>query len=366
MPLVEWGALVVVLGLLFARATSPDPRIGDDDFGVFFAGAAAIAGRHSPYDGDFVSPPWFALALVPFTLLPLPAARAIWLGLNLGLLLVASALASRLVGLEWPIRRVFLVGALTGLIPAVEFGLHLGQNSLLVWVLVLAALLFAADGWFAPTGMLLSLALLKPHIVWLFALGTAVLAWRQRSLRTLLGASALTLVVLAAASGVVAPDSYADLLSLRPRTWDYWGSTLALPAFLAWLSGAQWLGVLLYLPAALLGGAAVARLWDRRAPQSLPYAASLTACATLALAPYAYSYDAVLLNLPLLWILVRARHAKDRAVQASVVILATAVLAVAALERPADYSATRFFGLLAPLLVLAAVWLLRRQTPSAE
>src|SRR5439155_7199768 len=63
-PLVEWGALAVVVGLLAVRATSPDPRIGDDDFGVFFTAAAAIAGRRSAYVGDFVSSPWFALALV--------------------------------------------------------------------------------------------------------------------------------------------------------------------------------------------------------------------------------------------------------------------------------------------------------------
>ena len=219
-----------MLGLLAVRASSPDPRIGDDDFGVFFAAAAAVAGQGSAYVGDFVSPPWFALALVPLTALPLPAARALWHGFNLALLLAATALASRLVGLAWPVRRVCLVGALTGLIPAVEFGLHLGQNSLLVWVLVLAALRLAADGRFAATGTLLALALLKPQLVWLFAIGVAALAWRQRRLRALLGAGALTLVVLAAASAVVAPDSYADLLSLRPRTWDYWGSTVALPS----------------------------------------------------------------------------------------------------------------------------------------
>ena len=356
----------MVVGLLVVRATGPDPRVGDDDFGVFFAAAAAIAGRHSPYVGDYVSPPWFAMALVPLTALPLPAARALWLGLNLGLLLAASALASRLVGLDWPIRRVFLVGALTGLVPAVEFGLHLGQNSLLVWVLVLAALLFAADRRFAATGVLLALALLKPQLAWLFGVGMTALAWRQRSLRALVGAGTLTLVVLATASAVVAPDSYADLLSLKPRTWDYWGSTLALPAFLAWLSGAQWLGALLYLPTALLGGAVVARLWDARASESLPYAASLTACATLALAPYAYTYDAVLLDLPLLWILARVSDAWDRALPVSVVIFAVALLAVVVVERPADYAPTRFVGVLAPLVVLGAVWLLERQRWPAE
>jgi len=256
---------------------------------------------------------------------------------------------------------VLLVAAVTGLVPAVEFGLHLGQNSLLVWVLVLTALLLAADRRFAPAGVLLALALLKPQLLWLFAVGVGAVAWRMRALRALLGAGALTLLALVAVSAVVAPDTYADLLALRPRTWDYWGSTVALPPFLAWLGGGEWLGVLLYLPAALLGGALVARLWAKRAPQDLPYAASMTACTTLALAPYAYPYDVVLLNLPLLWLVARVREAKGPALRRSLLLVAVALVAVLVLERPADYGPTRFVGLLAPLVVLGVVWLLQWQ-----
>jgi hypothetical protein len=164
-----------------------------------------------------------------------------------------------------------------------------------------------------------------------------------------------------AVSAAVAPDTYADLLALRPRTWDYWGSTVALPPFLAWLGGGEWLGVLLYLPAALLGGALVARLWAKRAPQDLPYAASMTACTTLALAPYAYPYDVVLLNLPLLWLVARVREAKGPALRRSLLLVAVALVAVLVLERPADYGPTRFVGLLAPLVVLGVVWLLQWQ-----
>jgi hypothetical protein len=331
---------------------------------VFYAGAAAVVARRSPYVGDFVSPPWFALALVPLTAIPLPAARALWLGLNLALLVAAIALAARLVGLDWPARRVALVAAIAALVPAVEFGLHLGQNSLLVWVLVLAALQLAADRRFAASGALLALALLKPQLVWLFALGTAALAWRQGSLRAFLGTGALTLVGLAALSALVAPDSFADLLSLRPRTWNYWGSTVALPPLLAWVSGAEALGVLLYLPAALLGSAAVVRLWASRAPVNLPTVASLTACATLVLTPYSYAYDAVLLGLPLLWIAAHLRQVGSRRRGWPVAILAASLLAVFFLERPADYAPTRFVGLLAPLVVLGAVWLLQRWTSS--
>src|SRR4051812_27961858 len=83
---LEWLALALAVAILTVELASADPRIGDDDFGVFYAGAAALAAGQSPYVGDFVSPPWFALVLAPLTVLPLPAARALWLALNLALL----------------------------------------------------------------------------------------------------------------------------------------------------------------------------------------------------------------------------------------------------------------------------------------
>ena len=40
-----------------------------------------------------------------------------------------------------------------------------------------------------------------------------------------------------------------------------------------------------------------------------PYLAALTACATLLLTPYAYPYDAVLLQLPILWLIAEVQRA---------------------------------------------------------
>ena len=55
----------------------------------------------------------------------------------------------------------------------------------------------------------------------------------------------------------MAPDAYADLLALRPQTWNYWGSTVALPPLLATLTGSQVGAVGLYLPLAVAGSLAL-------------------------------------------------------------------------------------------------------------
>jgi hypothetical protein len=344
---------LVLVAVLTAQLTGPDPRIGDDDFQVFYGGAAAIAAGRSPYVGDFVSPPWFALALAPLTLLPLPAARAVWLALNLVLLLVAAMLAVELVGLRWPPRRVALAAALYAVWPPVEFGLRLGQNSVLAWVLILGALRAAQKEQYPISGALLALAAVKPQLVWLFAVGLAVRAGKRGRLATLLASAGAVLAGATLAVAAIAPESYAELLAGQPRTWNYWGSTVAIPPLLATATGSPVLAVALYLPLAAAGTVMVARQWS--IGTDLPYLASISACATLLLTPYAYPYDALLLGLPALWLVARAADRDRLSPLGRALVAAVAVLGLVILERPADYDASRFLGLLPPLALLIAL-----------
>src|SRR4051794_14110706 len=118
-PALEWLAVLGAAGLLVWQLATPDPRIGDDDFQVFYTGAAAFAAGHSPYVGDFVSPPWFALALVPLTALPLDLARGVWLAVSCALLLATTVASARLVGLAWPPRRLLLAALTFALWPPI-------------------------------------------------------------------------------------------------------------------------------------------------------------------------------------------------------------------------------------------------------
>jgi hypothetical protein len=350
-PAGEWLAAGALALLLAARLAAPDPRIGDDDFGVFLAGARALAQGASPYVGDFVSPPWFALFLLPLTPLPDALARGVWLALNLLLLGTGTALAAGLVGLCWPPRRVLLAALLLAHWPPVEFGLRLGQNSLLAWGLGLLALAAAQRGRFAASGALLALAAIKPQLGWLVALGLVAWAARQGRAARLVGAGVLTLLLLAGAIALAAPASYVDLMALRPRPWNYWGSNIALPAALAALVGQGVWAWGLYALVALGGSAGVlAGWWRLRA--SLPALAAYTAGATLLLTPYAYPYDAVLLGLPLLALVARLRGWRP---WTATLLLAALGIALVLLVRPADYTPSRFFALAAPPLVLAAL-----------
>lgn len=347
-------ALALALGGAFLayRLATPDPRLGDDDFQVFYAGAAALAAGESPYVGNFVSPPWFALMLVPLTALPLPAARAVWLALNLALLGASTALAARLVGLHWPARRLALTALLFALWPPAEFGLKLGQNSLAVWALLLLALHAAGRRHWSAAGVWLALSAVKPQLGFLYAAGLAVAAARQGALVRLLTPGAMVLLALAGAAALAAPAGYAALAAGAPRPWNYWGSNVSLPALLGAFVGREPWVFALYAVGAGLGAALVATRWART---PLADTAALTAPATLLLTPYAYPHDAVLLQLPLLWLIAwAARRSWPAPRQAAALGLAGA-LGVWALERPADYTVWRFLGLLPPLGLLLAV-----------
>jgi Glycosyltransferase family 87 len=357
---LEWLAALVAAVLLAWQLASPDPRIGDDDFQVFYGGAAAIAAGRSPYVGDFVSPPWFAVALVPFTWLPLETARGVWLAGNLALLLATTVGCARLVGVAWPARRLLLAALLFGLWPPLEFGLKLGQNSLLVWALVLAALLAARAGRFGAAGALLALALVKPQLAFLYVAGAGIWAARGRGLARYAGAGGAAVAGLGLLVLLVAPDAYTDVLAVRPRTWNYWDSTVALPPLLTTLTGSQLGGVALYLPLAIVGSLALVSQWAHDNAADFPYLAAVTACATLLLTPYAYPYDAVLLQLPILW-LVAAATTRPRGEWSRCLPLAALALAgLWLLERPADYTAWRLLGLLPPLGLLLAMLGTRR------
>ena len=114
-------------------------------------------------------------------------------------------------------------------------------------------------------------------------------------------------------------------------------------------------GFLTYLPLALFGTGLLLACW-RDPAVDLSWLGAITACGTLLLTPYAYPYDAVLLELPLLWLVARAPAMLGGwpLVLGSILLL---LVALWLLERPADYTAWRFLGLLPPLGLLALlVW----------
>src|SRR5262249_40729970 len=115
-----------------------------DDFPIYWSAARALLAGRSPYDvgaglHGYVYLPWFALALSPLALLPLPVAATCWYVLNLvfiGFAAVALLEALEVAGV--PRRGGVLARASLPLAGLCHDTLVLGQaNLLLLWLVAL-------------------------------------------------------------------------------------------------------------------------------------------------------------------------------------------------------------------------------------
>jgi glycosyl transferase family 87 len=312
--IVEWAA-VLLLALRFALWLKEQDGLLDPtefaDFTNFYAGGWNLLHGRSPYDhagtlrldpkpdGFYVSPPWFALLMLPFAALPYSLAARLWLGLLLGLLVATVTLAGRLSGLRLGWRRVVLLSlALTLWLP-VEDNLRNGQCSLLVSTSALAATLAVKQRRLGLAGGLLALASIKPQLVFLLGLGLALWSWRrERSLALVLTAGGLVGLGLLIVTAV-APTWIVDVRGGRIQTVDYWATTVTVRTLLATLDGPTPLTEALAVLILLAGSAVVLIRWTRP-DRDLAELTGLTLALTLLITPYAYHYDYLMLMLPLL------------------------------------------------------------------
>ena len=115
-PWVEWSAVFVLAWLVARWLTDPIYGPYQTDYLAYFypAGRQMLQGL-SPYtfvteEGTgFVFPPWLALLLVPYALLPLGVSAACWLATNLALLGLSVVLTARLCDIRAGLGRLLLV-----------------------------------------------------------------------------------------------------------------------------------------------------------------------------------------------------------------------------------------------------------------
>jgi hypothetical protein len=132
------------------------------------------------------------------------------------------------------------------------------------------------------------LLVLKPHVVLAVGLSTIVLLVRDRAWRAL-GAAAAAIAVVVALSLAISPEAIGAIVGRSgSKAGIAWATTWALP---------------LPLAAALLALAAAASVLALRALRSPAAAIAIAAAFSLAIAPYAQPYDALLVvpALALLW-----------------------------------------------------------------
>jgi hypothetical protein len=295
------------------------------DFRVYYAAARVVLAGGDPYDYGQVAdmlrqitgyvgnnayyyPPWFVLAMAPVALLPLSAARGVWIAVNLGLLLGGLALLAD--ALDWKVRgwRRWLA--------------WLGAFYLFGWVCLkfeqIGIALFSCTAWAlwalrrdrdVQAGLAMALLLTKPNVTFL---AFAYLAFASRRTRPRAALwTMLWLVVLAGVGTLLLPGWTAQLwdpefgmgltwLMDGPGRVQHARRLCTLPFWLA-----QWgiQGAPVYV---LYGALAAAGLWlaitSQRLRSDLAYGTGVGMTFTLLLTPYALMYDYAVLIVGLLWV----------------------------------------------------------------
>jgi hypothetical protein len=299
-------ALCGIAAVIFARSGSAQA-----DFLSFWAAGHLAVGGHPSAAYDlaqhravevqavpgvgvlpFPYPPPFLLALLPFGLAPYWIAFAAWIALTAALYLVASR---RIIEPRFSFAQA-----------AAGANFITGQNGFLTSAIFIGGTSLLESRPFIG-GAMLGLLCLKPQLAIL--LPVALLAGREwRAIGGGIVSGVAMLLIALVAFGM---DSYRGFLAL-------------LPQFAEWLSAERWpLGELastfamlrsfgvpaaaamaIHGAVALAATALTARAWALKLETRIP----ILAAATLLITPYLLTYDALVLSLPLAWLLRDSRN----------------------------------------------------------
>ena len=310
------------------------------DFYCMWQGARLVASGADPYDesiwrdatgglhpnpaggltvsscpGRYGYPLWTALLMLPFGVLPLPAAAVAWMGVSLLAVAIGSAASWRAVGGARNGLPLFVTVVVTAqpLWLLIVYGQITGVMLGLVGLLGL----FLSRLRDVPAGIALGLLVLKPQIAGAFAPFVFLRSFRDRPRFAL--ASVLTVGALAVASLVVSPG--------WPLEWlgELGGRRLRVAGLLptAWGFSADLFGTQLVAPVLIAAVVLGAALIVRRMPGHLGFAAAVLPISLFA-SPYAWSYDQLVLVFP--WALCVATAARATGSARVGLLIATALV----------------------------------------
>jgi hypothetical protein len=240
----------------------------------------------------FVYPPPFLLVVAPFGLAPFWLAFGLWLA-------VTATLYAFIVG-----QRGAMPYAMAH--PSVLANFLIGQNGFLTTSIMAGGLHLLAKRPFMG-GAVLGLLVIKPQLA--LALPFAMIAGRQWKAIAggVLSASAALLVALA----VFGVGAYQGFLAMLPvftngmtqNRWP-WNELASVFASLRFIRVPQEAALAVHSIVAVAAIGLVCRAWwlgtEERAP--------ILATATLLVPPYLFTYDALLLVIPMLWLIRHERH----------------------------------------------------------
>ena len=235
----------------------------------------------------FPYPPPFLMLMVPLALLPFAGAFAIWLALTSA----AYATASQR---QMPLRYAFAH-------PAAHVNVLIGQAAFFFCaIFILGTAELRRRPFFG--GAILGLMMLKPQLALL--LPVALLAAREW--RAIWGGASSAIILLGAALVVFGAQTYAAFLAILPTYSSFlgqgripWSELASTFAFLRFFGAPQTLALVAQGLVAVVGIAACWRAWAQGHEARVP----ILAAATLLVSPYLFTYDSLLLVVPLAWLL---------------------------------------------------------------
>jgi len=329
--LADLATLVAVVSMIVGIALEVYLYRGVD-FRGYYAAARVILAGGDPYDyrqvapvlleitgkmgnNPYYYPPWFALALTPLALLPYQLARAVWLLLNLAMMIAALVMTPAV--LDWQVRgRRRWLAWLSAIYLFIWLSLRFEQTGTMLFFFLVLALWAARNGRDLLAGISLALLLTKPNVTWLvFALLMLVFYQRQRRVAgwALIALAALLIVSTAVLPGWCAhlrePGFGAGLTSVLDgpdrvksirlhTTLLHWLTyTFRMPGVAIWtVWGILAMGCLLWIVYAL------------RARVEPGHLAAIGVTVGLLLGPYVMQYDYPPLTVALFWVYRESRH----------------------------------------------------------
>jgi alpha-1,2-mannosyltransferase len=248
----------------------------------------------APINGwlPFAYPPPFLLIVAPFGVAPYWLAFALWVALT-GV--IYALVAGKRGALPYAMSH-----------PAVLTNVLIGQNGFITGALFIGGLRTLRRNQLFG-GAILGLLVIKPQLALL--LPVAMIAGRRwNAIAGAIASSTVALLVALAAFGMTAYQGFFKILpfftnAMAGGRWP-WNEMVSVFGFLRYYGVSQDLALILHGIVALVAAALVAHSWwlDLEARDGI------LAAATLLVPPYLLTYDALLLVIPMLWLIERQRH----------------------------------------------------------
>ena len=231
-----------------------------------------------PHPLPFPYPPTFLLVMLPFGLIPFPVAMATWLALGFAAYVLST--------------RKFVPLPYSFFHPALIPNALIGQTGLVTAALLFSAHILKSRPFLA--GMLLGLLAIKPHLAALIPV--ALLAGREW--KAIAGAACTTAALVTFATmafGVEAWTAWLDLVKFQAGIDFQWNGLASVWALLRWAGVSPVFAGMAHAVVALAAASVTWKAWANNHKHKV----AILAAATVLISPYLFSYDTVLLILPL-------------------------------------------------------------------